>query len=132
MVCLTASKIFFFAFRIQTFMIEFAVDLSLSYLNKLLGNLEGKESACNVRCRFDPWVGKISWRRERLLQYNTPVLLPGLFHDRGDWQVIIHGVENLFDDETCEKLWKEKCPTALLMNTTSPSYSLCLFKYCFI
>ena len=36
MVRLTASKIFFFAFRIQTFMIELAVDLSLSYLNKLL------------------------------------------------------------------------------------------------
>ena len=39
---------------------------------------------CNVRihlqCRrpgFDPWVGKISWRRERL---PTPVFWPGEFH----------------------------------------------------
>ena len=37
----------------------------------------GKESAC--RCRrpgFDPWVGKIPWRRERLL---TSVFWPGEF-----------------------------------------------------
>ena len=29
------------------------------------------------RCGFDPWVGKIPWRRERLL---TPVFLPGESH----------------------------------------------------
>ena len=29
------------------------------------------------RCRFDPWFGKIPWRRERL---PTPVFLPGEFH----------------------------------------------------
>ena len=28
-------------------------------------------------CRFDPWVGKILWRRERL---PTPVSWPGEFH----------------------------------------------------
>ena len=28
-------------------------------------------------CRFDPWVGKIPWRRERL---PTPVSWPGEFH----------------------------------------------------
>ena len=32
----------------------------------------GKESACNSRDRFNPWVGKIRWRRARLL---TPVFL---------------------------------------------------------
>ena len=27
--------------------------------------LRGKESACQYRrCRFDPWVGKIPWRRK--------------------------------------------------------------------
>ena len=37
-----------------------------------------KESACQCRRpRFDPWVGKIPWRREWQL---TPVLLPGEFH----------------------------------------------------
>ena len=38
----------------------------------------GKESACNaVKPGFDPWVGKIRWRRERL---PTPVVWPGEFH----------------------------------------------------
>ena len=40
----------------------------------------GKESACQCRefrrCRFDPWVGKILWRKWQ----PTPVLLPGKFH----------------------------------------------------
>ena len=38
----------------------------------------GKESTCNVGGPgFDPWVGKIPWRRERL---PTPVFWPGGFH----------------------------------------------------
>ena len=37
----------------------------------------GKESTCNAVPGFDPWVGKISWRRERL---PTPVFWPGEFH----------------------------------------------------
>ena len=41
----------------------------------------GKESACQCkrgkRCGFDPWVGKIPWRRK--LQ-PIPVYLPGKFH----------------------------------------------------
>ena len=37
-----------------------------------------KESACQCRRpRFDPWVGKIPWRRERL---PIPVFLPGESH----------------------------------------------------
>ena len=41
----------------------------------------GKEPACQCRrCKrhgFDPWVGKIPWRRA---QQPTPVFLPGEFH----------------------------------------------------
>ena len=33
------------------------------------------------RCRFDPWVGKIPWRRK---WQPTPVLLPGEFHGQGN------------------------------------------------
>ena len=39
---------------------------------------DGKESACNWP-RFNPYVGKISWRREWL---PTPVFLPGEFHEQ--------------------------------------------------
>ena len=40
--------------------------------------LSGKESACqNRRCRFDPWVGRIPWRRK---WQPPPVFLPGKSH----------------------------------------------------
>ena len=39
---------------------------------------DGKESVCKGRKPgFDPWIGKIPWRRECL---STPVFLPGEFH----------------------------------------------------
>ena len=41
------------------------------------------------RPRFDPWVGKIAWRRK---WQPTPVFLPGKFMDRGAWQAAGHGV----------------------------------------
>ena len=38
------------------------------------GGADGKESACQCRSHgFDPWVGKIPWRRE---WQPTPVFLP--------------------------------------------------------
>ena len=43
--------------------------------------VSGKEPACQCRrhkrCRFDPWVGKIPWRRT---WPPTPVFLPGESH----------------------------------------------------
>ena len=40
----------------------------------------GKESSCpcrrHKRCRFDPWAGKVPWRRK---WQPTPVFLPGKF-----------------------------------------------------
>ena len=45
---------------------------------KLPWCLSGKESACQFRrCGFDPWVGKIPWRRK---WQPTPVFLPGKSH----------------------------------------------------
>ena len=42
------------------------------------GGSRGKEPACQYRrCEFDPWVGKIPWRRE---WQPTPVFLPGESH----------------------------------------------------
>ena len=38
---------------------------------------------------FDPWFGKIPWRREQL---PTPVFWPEEFMDRGAWQATVHGV----------------------------------------
>ena len=40
--------------------------------------LNGKESACQCkRCGFNPWVGKIPWRRK---WQPTPIFLPGKSH----------------------------------------------------
>ena len=47
-------------------------------VNGLPGGSDDKESACEGRKPgFDPWIGKIPWRRECL---STPVLWPGEFH----------------------------------------------------
>ena len=44
------------------------------------GGLVGKESACNVGdLGFDPWVGKIPWKRK---WQPTPIFLPGEFHEQ--------------------------------------------------
>ena len=41
------------------------------------------------RPRFNPWVGKIPWRRE---WQPSPVFLPGKLHDRGAWWATVLGV----------------------------------------
>ena len=42
------------------------------------GSLVVKKSTCQRRrCKFDPWLGKIPWRRK---QQPTPVFLPGKVH----------------------------------------------------
>ena len=58
--------------------------LIISRESIFLGGTSGKEPAC--QCRrfkrhgFDPWVGKISWRRA---WQPTPAFLPGKFHGQG-------------------------------------------------
>ena len=50
----------------------------------LLWWFSGKESECQCRrhrkCEFDPWVGKIPWKRK---WQPTPVFLPGKSHGQG-------------------------------------------------
>ena len=51
---------------------------NLGILRGFPGGLDSKESACNVvRPGFDPWVRKISWRRE---WQPNPVFLPEKSH----------------------------------------------------
>ena len=53
--------------------------------------LSGKESTCQCRRgRFNPWVGKIPWRRK---WKSTPVFLPGKSHEQRTWQASVHGVK---------------------------------------
>ena len=46
-----------------------------------------KNPSAMMRPGFNPWVGKIAWRREWL---PTPVFLPGEFH--GQRSVTVHGI----------------------------------------
>ena len=62
------------------------------------GGSDSKESACNVgRHGFDPWVGKIHWRRE---WQSTPGFLPGDSHEQRSLGAIIHRVEIVRHDST--------------------------------
>ena len=67
-------------------------------LSRWSGGISGKESACQYRrykrCRFDPWVGKIPWRRA---WQPTPVFLPGESHGQRSlggvgWRGTVHRV----------------------------------------
>ena len=57
------------------------------------GGTSGKELTCQCRrhrrCGFNPWVGKIPWRRK---WQPTPLFLPREFLDSGACQAIVHGV----------------------------------------
>ena len=60
----------------------------------------GKESACNAgNLGLDPWVGKISWRREWL---STPVFLLGEFH--GQRNLVGYSPQGLKELAMIEKL----------------------------
>ena len=56
----------------------------------------GKGPACQCRrCRrhrFDPWAGKIPWRRKWQPKQPTPVFFPGKSMDKGAWKATVHGV----------------------------------------
>ena len=63
------------------------------HANKLPRGLSGKESACqHRRLKFNPWVGKIPWRRKRP---PTPASLPGESHGQRSLVGYSHGVTEL-------------------------------------
>ena len=47
------------------------------------------------RCRFDPWVWKMPWRRK---WQPTPVFLPGNLMDRGEWRATVHWSQRVRGD----------------------------------
>ena len=54
-------------------------------------------TAGDMRCGFDPWVGKIPWRRK--WQY-TPVFLPEKFH--GQRSLAVYSLWGLKESDTTE------------------------------
>ena len=62
----------------------------------LFGWLGSKESTSQCRrlrrCGFDPWVGKVPWRRK---WQSTPIFFPAKSNNlscRGTWRATVHGV----------------------------------------
>ena len=60
--------------------------INLIIINGFPGGTSGKVSTCQSRrhkkCRFCPWVGKISWKRKK---QPTPVFLPGKCQGQRSW-----------------------------------------------
>ena len=66
--------------------------------------LSGKEPACQSRrLRFDPWVGKIPWRRK---WQPTPVHLPGKSH--GQRSLVGYSPQGHKESDTTEQLTSNK------------------------
>ena len=70
----------------------------------------GKESACQCRRHgFDPWVGKIPWRRK---WQPTPVFLPGKSH--GQRSLVGYRSWGCKELDTTERLSTQACRLMLL------------------
>ena len=72
------------------------------------GGSDGKVSAYNVGDRFDPWVGKILWRRK---WQPTPVLLPGKSHG---WRSLV--VYNPWGRKESDTTWKRFTNNKVTLN----------------
>ena len=70
-----------FAISSVTTVLKSLVKLMRVIILGFSGGASGKEPTClcrrHKRCLFDPWVGKIPWRRA---WKSTPVFLPGESH----------------------------------------------------
>ena len=91
----------------------------------LIGGPSGKEPACQCRthkrCGFDPWVGKIPWRRA---WQPIPVFLPGESHGQGSLADYLHGV-------TKSQIRLERLGTHTRQSQASPlTPVLCSFHHC--
>ena len=68
-----------------------------------LGGSDGKESTCNERLGFHPWVGKIPWRRA---WQPTPVFFPGESH--GQRSLVGYSPWDCKESDTAERLTYNK------------------------
>ena len=82
MLFLLLFALLFYLLDLISFHLSFPIILShYCYCSGAAPVLSGEESTCQCRrlgiCGFDPWVGKILWRKK---WKPTPVFLPGEYH----------------------------------------------------
>ena len=96
--------------------------------------LSGKESTCrSSRCRrrgFDPWVGKVPWRRK---WQPTPVFLPGEFH--GQRSLADHSprgcrIRSTIQHPCSEQRLLPVYSTSTVTETTASGACLCFDFHC--
>ena len=93
-------------------------------VHRLPWGLHGKESACQYRrCRFDPWVRKIPWRRK---QQPTPLFLPG--KSQGQRSLVGYSPRSRKELDTTEQLNNNNNEHVHLI-TSVPLYSNCIAAY---
>ena len=84
------------------------------------GGSEGKASACDAGDMFDPWVGKIPWRRK---WQSTPVFLPGESH--GERSLVGYSPQGLKELDTTERL---HYTTHVNSSEEAQSFCLCVIS----
>ena len=120
--------------------------LGVLQFSSILSWLRGKESTCQCRRLkrqgFNPWVGKIPWRRNWQL---TPVFLPGESYGQrsltgySQWG---HRVRHNWSNKTTTQHYKpvnftgkrfcpKRPPPCLQMPITSPHDHLCFWPICY-
>ena len=67
------------------------VALAVKNLPANAGDISDVGKRGGKRHSFNPWVGKIPWRRKGK---SIPVFLPGKLHDRGAWQASSMGPQS--------------------------------------
>ena len=91
--------------------------LSIFTAIEIQGGASGKESApqCRMykRCRFNPWVRKISWSRKCR---STPVCLTGKLHEQWSWAGSSPGVA-----KRGTRQHTRACTQSVMMNWESPT-----------
>ena len=74
----------------------------------------GKEPTCQCRrCKrrgFDPWLGKISWRRK---WQPTPVFLPGKSHGQRSLVATVHGAAKSWTRLSTAQSTEQRCDQSL-------------------
>ena len=96
--------VFFFFSKTNNFLLKYGWFTMLYLFQGLPRWLSGNESVCQCRrckrCRFDPWVRKIPWRRE---WQPTLVFLPGKFH--GQRSLVGCSLWGGKESDTTERAW---------------------------
>ena len=83
----------------------------------------GKKSACQCRkCRFDPWIRKIPWRRK---WQPTPVFLPGKFH--GQKNLVGYSPWGCRELDTTEHTHKERRKTVWTQMQVCMCVCVCVY-----